>query len=150
MRLPVEKDVTDTMQAVLIGAEHGYKSFYIYGAFGGTRIDHSIANVQMLHTMEERGLKGILYHGSTIITTQSAADGLCYYPWFEGDFSVFSLTDKCEGVTIRGCKYNVDDITLQNSFPLGVSNCIVDDNAEISVKTGLLLIVQVRYPVTGS
>ena len=144
MRLPVEKDVTDTMQAVLIGEERGYKRFHIYGAFGGARLDHSLANIQMLHTMETRGLKGVLHHGGTIVSTQSPADGVCDYPLFEGDFSVFSLTDKSDGVTIRGCKYNVEGVTLQNSFPLGVSNCIVEECAEISVRSGVLLIVQVR------
>ncbi len=143
LRLPVEKDVTDTMQAVLYGAGRGCREFHIYGVFGGARIDHSLANIQMLHTMHTRGLKGVLHHGGTIVETQSPADGVCRYPRFDGDFSVFALTDACEGVTIRGCKYNVEEITLKNSFPLGVSNCITDEYAEISTRTGLLLIVRV-------
>ncbi len=144
MHLPVEKDVTDTMQAVLIGEERGCREFHIYGVFGGARIDHSLANIQMLHTMETHGLKGVLHHGCTTVTTQSPADGMRKYLRFGGDFSVFSLTDNSGGVTIRGCKYNVENVTLQNSFPLGVSNCIVDEYAEISIKSGVLLIVQVR------
>jgi thiamine pyrophosphokinase len=150
LRLPVEKDVTDTMQAVLYGAEQGCREFHIYGVFGGARVDHSFANLQMLHTMYQRGLKGILHHGDTIVETQSPENGTRRYPQFIGDFSVFSLTDQSTGVTIRGCKYPVENITLQNSFPLGVSNCITEAFAEITVKTGLLLIVQVRYPVTAS
>ena len=149
LRLPVEKDVTDTMQAVLYGAEQGCRTFHIYGVFGGSRIDHSLANIQMLHTMETRGLKGILHHGETMVETQSPADGIRRYPKFDGDFSIFALTDNCEGVTLRGCKYCVENITLQNSFPLGVSNCITGGFAEISVQTGLLLIVQVRHAVTN-
>ena len=143
LRLPVEKDVTDTMQAVLIGEERGYRRFHIYGVFGGARIDHSLANIQMLHTMYTRGLKGILRHGGTIVETQSPEDGVHSYPRFDGDFSIFAMTDTCEGVTIRGCKYNVENVTLRNSFPLGVSNCITAPAAEISVKTGLLLIVRI-------
>ena len=150
MRLPVEKDVTDTMQAVLYGAEKGCREFHIYGVFGGARIDHSLANIQMLHAMYTRGLKGILHHGGTIVETQSPEEGTCRYPRFDGDFSVFALTDICEGLTIRGCKYCVEDIVLRSSFPLGVSNCITADFAEISVRTGLLLIVQVRQSVTNS
>lgn len=149
-RLPVEKDVTDTMQAVLYGAEQGCREFHVYGVFGGARVDHSIANLQMLHTMYTRGLRGVLHHGETTVETQSPEDGVRRYARFDGDFSVFALTDACEGVTIRGCKYGVEDITLRNSFPLGVSNCITGEFAEISVKTGLLLIVQVRHSVTES
>lgn len=149
LRLPVEKDVTDTMQAVLYGAEQGCREFHIYGVFGGRRIDHSLANIQMLHTMETKGLKGFLHHGGTLVTTQSPADGTQRYPRFDGDFSVFAMTDTCENVTIRGCKYNVEGITLRSSFPLGVSNCITADFAEISAGSGLLLIVQV-HSVTNS
>jgi thiamine pyrophosphokinase len=143
LRLPVEKDVTDTMQAVLYGAERGCEEFHIYGVFGGARIDHSIANLQMLHTMHTRGLRGIFHHDKTIVETQSPADGVRQYPRFHGDLSVFSLTDVSDGVTIRGCKYCVAGITLSNSFPLGVSNCITADFAEISVEKGLLLIVRI-------
>lgn len=150
LRLPVEKDVTDTMQAVLYGAEQGCREFHIYGVFGGARIDHSLANIQVLHMMYTRGLKGVLHHGSTTVETQSPEDGTCRYPRFNGDFSVFALTDTCGGLTIRGCKYCVEDIVLRSSFPLGVSNCITADFGEISIRTGLLLIVQVRYPVTNS
>ncbi|MCR5718209.1 MAG: thiamine diphosphokinase [Oscillospiraceae bacterium] len=146
LRLPVEKDVTDTMQAVLYGAEQGCREFHIYGVFGGARIDHSLANIQMLHTMYTKGLHGILHHGTTLVTTQSPEDGTQRYPCFDGDFSIFAMTDTCEGVTIRGCKYNVEHITLRNSFPLGVSNSITAEAAEITVQTGLLLIVQVRKP----
>ena len=143
LRLPVEKDVTDTMQAVFIGEERGCRVFHIYGVFGGARIDHSLANIQMLHTMQTRGLKGILHHRGTIVETQSPEEGTRRYAGFDGDFSVFSLTDKSEGVTIRGCKYPAERITLQNCFPLGVSNCITADFAEISVEKGLLLIVRI-------
>ena len=143
LRLPVEKDVTDTMQAVLYGEERGCRVFHIYGVFGGARIDHSLANIQMLHTMQTRGLKGVLHHGGTTVETQSPEEGTRRYARFDGDFSVFSLTDKSEGVTIRGCKYPAERITLQNCFPLGVSNCITADFAEISVEKGLLLIVRI-------
>ena len=146
LRLPVEKDVTDTMQAVLYGAERGCRKFHIYGVFGGARADHSIANLQMLHTMYTKGLTGILHHGETTLSTLSPAESPGRFPRFDGDFSVFSMTDRSEGVTIRGCKYCVEDITLSNSFPLGVSNCITAGSAEISLRSGLLLIVQVRAP----
>lgn len=144
LRLPVEKDVTDTMRAVQYGAEQGFTEFCIYGAFGGKRIDHSLANLQMLRYMYDHGLTGTLCHGSTTVSMQSEPGKTCRYPRFEGDFSLFSLTEACTGVTIRGTKYDVENITLRSSFPLGVSNCIVADCAEVTIESGLLIVVQVR------
>lgn len=144
LRLPVEKDVTDTFRCVQYGEEHGCTVFHIYGAFGGERIDHSIASVQMLRYLYERGEDAVLRHGSTVLRMQYGSGVTCRYPKFEGDFSVFSLTEKSTGVTIRGTKYETDGITLTSSFPLGVSNCITAEYAEITMDSGLLLIVQVE------
>ena len=144
LRLPVEKDVTDTFRCVQYGEEQGFSRFHIYGALGGARIDHSIACLQMLRYLYERGEGAILYHGNTVLSMQYGRGVTFRYPKFEGDFSVFSLTEESRGVTIRGTKYETDRITLTSSFPLGVSNTITADCAEITVDEGLLLIVQVR------
>ena len=46
IELPVEKDDTDTMYAIKLGLEKGYRRFYLYGALGGKRPDHTIANLR--------------------------------------------------------------------------------------------------------
>ena len=43
LTLPVEKDVTDTMYAVIKGFAKGYRSFVLVGCLGGARFDHSTA-----------------------------------------------------------------------------------------------------------
>ncbi|MDE6657231.1 MAG: thiamine diphosphokinase, partial [Oscillospiraceae bacterium] len=64
--LPTEKDVSDTWYAVQYAHEQGYSRFEIYGACGGERIDHTIANLQLLHAMAEKNLEVILYHKNQI------------------------------------------------------------------------------------
>ena len=46
-KLPKEKDETDLFVAIEEGMKKGYTEFHIYGALGG-RIEHSIANIQIL------------------------------------------------------------------------------------------------------
>ncbi len=140
LRHPAEKDETDTMLAVYCGRDMGCTEFHIYGAFGGTRIDHSVANVQMLHHMALAGLHGILHDGGTTVTVQTA--GTKCYSGTNGYLSLFSLTDACTGVTVRGVKYPLDRAKLHNSFPLGVSNEIIADCAEVTLESGVLLVVQ--------
>ncbi len=140
LRHPAEKDETDTMLAVYHGRDRGCTEFHIYGAFGGARLDHSIANLQMLHHMAAQGLHGILYDGGTRVTVQTA--GTVRYPKTDGYLSLFSLTDVCTGLTVRGVKYPLESAELSNRFPLGVSNEILADEAEITLQSGVLLIVQ--------
>ena len=47
----------------------------------------------------------------------------------------------CRGVTIRGAKYEAEDITLTNAFPLGACNDFAADEVEISVNEGALLVL---------
>ncbi len=140
LRHPAEKDETDTMLAVYHGRDRGCTEFHIYGAFGGARLDHSIANLQMLHHMAAQGLHGILYDGGTRVTVQTA--GTVCYPKTDGYLSLFSLTDVCTGLTARGVKYPLESAELTNRFPLGVSNEILADEAEITLESGALLVVQ--------
>ncbi len=140
LRHPAEKDETDTLLAVYYGRDHGCREFHIYGALGGVRFDHSIANIQMLHHMALQGLTGVLHDGGTSISVQ--LPGKARYPKCSGYLSVFALTDVCTGVAERGVKYPLENAVLHSSFPLGVSNEIIGDSAEISLETGVLLIIR--------
>ena len=57
LQLDVHKDDTDTMKAVRIGLEKGYRRFYLYGALGGKRLDHTLANMQTLLFIKHHGYK---------------------------------------------------------------------------------------------
>lgn len=137
---PPEKDETDTMLAVYYGRDRGCTEFHIYGAWGGARLDHSIANLQMLHHMAEQGLCGVLHDGTTTMTVQ--LQGIREYPKTNGYFSLFSMSDECTGLTVQGVKYPLENATLKNSFPLGVSNEILDETATVTLDSGVLLVVQ--------
>ncbi len=136
---PSEKDETDTMLAVYCGRDRGCTEFRIYGALGGSRLEHTVANLQMLHHMALQGLHGVLLDGETMVTVQTA--GTCRYPRSDGYFSLFSLTDRCTGLTVKGTKYPLEDALLENQFPLGVSNQIVEDAAEVTLESGVLLVI---------
>lgn len=137
--LPPEKDDTDMTLAVSEGIKKGYDTFVIFGGLGGERMDHSIANIQLLHFICEKGCIGFLVNGSRIFTAiknrKASFSNEC-----EGYISVFSLTDKSDGVTIKNLKYELSDYTMKNSAVLGVSNEFIGEKAEIEVKNGVLLL----------
>ena len=137
---PVEKDDTDAMLAVRRGLEAGCDEFILYGSLDGDRVDHTMANFQLLCFLADRGARGTLVgirQKATVIK-----DG-CIRIGGENSatLSVFCMGDCARGVCIRGAKYCVEDVMLTNSFPLGVSNSFTEKDAEISLKEGKLLII---------
>ena len=141
--LPSEKDDTDTLAAIRVGLEKGYRLFHIYGGTGGERFDHTLANIQCLAFLSKKGARGYLYDKNQIIT--AITDGsISFLRGKSGFISVFSLDGIAEGVTEKGLKYTLDKAQLKNDFPIGVSNRFLpDEECFISVEKGTLIIV---YP----
>ncbi len=120
LRYPVEKDDTDTMLAIRWAISHGYDELRLCCALGGS-LDHLLANVQSLHFAVEAGLRASAADGKTELAVLRPGEyRFEKHPGWK--FSVFALTDRVEGVTIRGSKYDVEDAELTNAFPLGVGN----------------------------
>lgn len=139
IQLKPEKDITDTWECVTQGFKKGYKEFHLYACMGG-RVEHSIANIQLLTRIAEEGGIGYLYDDNRVLTV--IKDSEIEFPSKEnGYISVFSLSDKSEGVTISGLKYEIENAELTNNFPLGVSNEYIGKPSKISVKKGILLII---------
>jgi len=137
-RFPVEKDDTDTMLCLKRGLALGYDDFLIVGGFGG-RLDHTLANLQTLHYAALRGARAALNDGRCWATV--LLNGSVRVPRTPAKLSLFALGDACRGVTIRGAKYDVENITLTNAFPLGACNDVKAEYAEISVEQGPLLVL---------
>ncbi|MDE6127836.1 MAG: thiamine diphosphokinase [Lachnospiraceae bacterium] len=134
-----EKDTTDMLSAVREGVKKGYERFHIYCGTGG-RIEHTIANMQLLTELSQSGKRGFLFGKDYIIT--AVTNGTLELPEHASGFvSVFSHSDRAEGVCIKGLKYELQDAILTNSFPLGVSNEFIGKRGRISVENGTLFIV---------
>ena len=140
---PVEKDDTDAMLAVRRGLALGYREFLLYGCLDGPRLDHTVANLQLLQYLADHGAFGILSgltHGAAVVKNGS----LRFTGSPAGIFSVFCMGPDAKGVTIRGARYELENGTLTAGFPLGVSNHFLGKDAEISVAGGSLLVIWER------
>ena len=139
IRLNPIKDITDTDRAVQYGREKGYRNFRIYGGMGG-RESHSLANVQLMHGMALCGERCTLIGDNETMTVLRNGE-IEFDKRSRGFISVFSLDDESVGVCESGLKYTLVNHTLNNHFPLGVSNEFIGERAKISVKNGALLLV---------
>ncbi|MBO5571760.1 MAG: thiamine diphosphokinase [Ruminococcus sp.] len=137
-----EKDDTDTLMAIKKAISLGYKELFLFGALGGKRFEHTVANIQAMMYAREHGCKLGIYGESTLLL-QGAEDGeQNYLREDEGTYlSVFAMTESADIEYMRGVKYPLENYRMVQSFPIGVSNEITGTTADIKLKSGVVLIV---------
>ena len=138
IRYPEVKDDTDTVAAVKLALDKEYSEIAIYCALGG-RLDHLMANIQSAVFAADKGARVHFVDPDDEIFVIGA--GKMALPKRNDCFlSLFALTDACEGVSVKGAKYELEGATLRNTFPLGVSNEWVDD-VQLEFEKGIMMVI---------
>ena len=139
LTFPIEKDDTDTMLAIKEAARRGFTKITIIGGLSG-RLDHTFANIQTLAYGVQNDLDILITDGEN--TAFIMCPGTITLEKKEGfSLSVFSYGNTVSNLCMDGVKYPVSNATLTSFFPLGVSNDITKDHANISFSEGMLLII---------
>ncbi|MDO5148761.1 MAG: thiamine diphosphokinase [Oscillospiraceae bacterium] len=142
IKLNPVKDETDILSAVDEGIKKGFREFHIFGGTGG-RTEHTFANIQVLNYLAVKDMQGFLYSESEIMTVIRNRS-ITFGPKMTGYISAFAFDSECSGVTETGLKYEIDNYTMKNSFPIGVSNEFTGKESTVSVKKGSLLVIYPR------
>ena len=137
--LDMEKNYTDSYHAAQEAAARGYTRLLLCGMLGG-RLDHTLANLQLLLNLSGQGIEALLTDGVTDAYALSGAGELllpnrdgCY-------FSVLAL-ERCEGVTITGGKYHLEGYPLRADDPRAVSNEFAGRDVLVSQRAGKLVVI---------
>ncbi len=138
VRLPVEKDITDTEAALLEAERRGYRTAVLLGCTGG-RPDHTYAAEQLLVGAASRSLRVFLV-GSGFAAFAIRRETARFSSEARGTLSVFAPDGAARGVTLEGLKYPLSGATLTPGVPLGVSNAFLGIPASVSVDDGTLLL----------
>ncbi len=137
--LPCKKDDTDTHAAIKLGFERGYRRFAIYGALGGKRFSHSLANLQCLSFISDLGGEGVIVDENC--TVRLISEGETYrFEGTDGYFSLFSWEGEAI-VSVTGAKYETERAAIPAAATLGVSN---EPRGEctVTVHSGRVLLVR--------
>lgn len=138
---PVEKDKTDAELALDYALKRGAREIEFLGALGG-RLDHLLANVELVMLAAERGARLRIVDGKT---EAFLAQGRTALDARRGDLvSLLSLSRRSSGITTKGLKYPLRNATLRAGSTLGISNEIVSLPASVTVGAGRLLLVVTR------
>lgn len=135
--LKPEKDDTDMLAALKLGLEYGYTNFNIYAATGG-RLEHTFANIQCLLYLKNHDAVGYIMDGNGMIFVMQNEE-VRFKDTLEGYLSIFALGKSAKGVTIKGMKYELNQETLTNDFPIGISNEFIGKEALVRVEDGELV-----------
>ena len=137
LKLNCIKDYTDTEEAIALGLEKGCTEFRLYCCTGGY-LSHTVANAQCLVSLARKGKRNLMYGIKENLTAVSC--GSIFLKGQKGRFSIFAC-GKADGVTVKNAFYPLEDATLTDDRPIGVSNELIASPVVISVKNGTLLIL---------
>jgi thiamine pyrophosphokinase len=143
-----DKDQTDVELAVDAAIRRGAVGLIVVGALGGERVDHALANVALLARPDLAGRPAVLLDARSRISLLRA-------PRPDGDparvvfgrapgstVSLLPFGADVDGVTTDGLLYPLSAESLALGSARGVSNVIVRPGATVTVRRGLLLVVE--------
>lgn len=144
--VPAIKDDTDTQLAVDTAIERGADRLVIIGGLGG-RLDHTLSTVFLLEYIKDRGADALLTDGRNrvrLIKSENAPTKISVNGSDYKYISLVGLSDVCTGVDISGVFYPLKDARLERKYSYAVSNEITEEKAEITLKTGTMLVIESR------
>jgi len=140
IRVPVEKDETDTQLAVHEAVRRGADEIVIIGGLSG-RLDHTLSNLAILESLGEHRIVARITDGRNRVrflkndSLLLANEGFRY-------LSLVAVDEKCRGVGAEGVKYPLTNATLHRTNQFAVSNEIIGPAALISVKRGRMYVIE--------
>ncbi len=143
-----DKDETDVELAVDAAVARGAPGIVIVGALGGERIDHGLANVALLARTDlaDRPASLLDARSRVSLVRGPGPGGAIAHRALQGDhgstISLLPFGGDAEGVTTVGLVYPLVDEPLELGSARGVSNVIDRPGASVSLRRGLLLVIE--------
>lgn len=141
IRVPAEKDRTDTQLAVSFALEKGADEILIVGGLEG-RLDHTLSTLSVLEELSEKKIPAVITSGRNRARfVRDSGVILPKSPYFTY-FSILSADEKLKGVTVEGAKYPLKNATLLRKTQYAVSNEIVGNCALVEIRRGGAWIIE--------
>ncbi len=140
LKVPSEKNFTDTQMAVREALSRGADDIVIVGGLSG-RLDHTLSNISILSDLWSLRVHALMTDGKNRIRYLSSSSTILPKSQFKY-VSIIALGKKLKGVDIEGCKYPLKNASLTCADQYAVSNEIEGNCALIAVRKGECLIIE--------
>ncbi len=141
IRVPAEKDDTDTQLAVCLALERGATDITLIAGLSG-RLDHTLSTLAILEALERKKVRAILTDGHNRVRFLRAGSLLLPRDSRFRYLSLIVATDRARGVSLDGCKYPLRNATLCRRNQYAISNEIAGVAALIAVRRGAVYVIE--------
>ena len=137
---PSKKNETDSELCILLSKSLNASKIDLFGTLGG-RIDHILANINLLYYIREQEIipRIISEQEEIYIATNECVK-------IKGNvndiISIIPIKGDAKGVTLENLEYPLNNYDMNYSTPLGISNIMLSEECKIAVKKGSLLIIR--------
>lgn len=139
-KFPTKKDETDTELCIELSDKLKAKEIHIIAALGG-RIDHTIANINLLYYIRKMGIiPKIISEKEEIYIAMN--EELIIDGEIGDTISILPIKNDAKGVTLKNLEYPLQNYDIEFSKPLGISNVMTNTNCHIKVNEGSLIIIK--------
>lgn len=139
-QVPAEKDLTDTQLAVEMALARGATELVIIGGLSG-RLDHTLSNLAILEHLSEKKIPAVMTDGQNRARFVRGSGALIPRSAFKY-LSLIAADKTVKGVSVKGCKYPLENAKLKKTHQYAVSNEIVGNCALVEVRKGGLYIIE--------
>ncbi|OZU90363.1 thiamine diphosphokinase [Virgibacillus indicus] len=140
---PSEKDETDLEIALIKAFELKPDEIYLFGVTGG-RLDHELINIQLLHQIANKDIRGIIADNVNQLELTKAGKHTVFHNEAYPYISFIPFTQKVKGITLEGFYYPLADETITWGSTLCISNKLLSKKGTFSYEEGILLLIKSR------
>lgn len=141
---PADKDESDTELALNEALSRGATRVVIVGAFGGHRLEHTLANILLIASERLKGRDICLADGTSTVRVMHTKETLEITGSARDYVSLLPLTWHVSGVTTVGLRYALTREMLEQGPARGLSNEMTTNSATIQIDEGRLAVVHTR------
>lgn len=137
-KFPADKDQTDLDLAVEYALEQRSTEIHIVGGWG-TRVDHSLGNLELLYRLAQRQVPNFLYASGQKLS--ASWGNFKAFVEVGSTVSLLPITPTVKNVRTEGLQYPLTDANLTKGSTWTISNQAVTENISVQFSEGILLVV---------
>jgi len=133
IKFKVEKDYTDS-ELLLNEIQNKYDIIYCIAGLGGN-IDHELTNINLLDKYSN-----LIFISEKEKIFKIDSDSK-FNDMINTKISFVIFSDEVKALTLKGFKYNIENLDIKKGEARCISNIIIENEANLSIKSGSLLCI---------